>query len=172
MTAPYRIGPHTDQKHYPVYGGNGGSADYLGYAMRWNKYWFAVEATTGIETRFPNSVKAPGKTAAAAYLAGRAAAGLITPTQAPPLVTPDVPTAAPLLHPRVQDTPDNRQLARERFAYVEARGLTPITGFPGTDNPWRLRRRCGAPVWLFWSHLRPQRGERATFRHKGCPICA
>ncbi|WP_331718302.1 hypothetical protein [Streptomyces sp. NBC_00134] len=161
----HRIGEPNTECRYPVHV----AAGFIGEVFRWHGDWFAVEAGTGEETRHKGSRKDPGKEKAAAYLATRAGSGLITPTAAPPVKDPQALAEPPLLHPRMKDNDEARDAARAAIAFIGARGWTPISGYPGSDNPWLVRCRCGTDVMRYWSHLRGRNGaEPSAHRHDGC----
>ncbi|MEU1133343.1 hypothetical protein ABZ383_26400 [Streptomyces sp. NPDC005900] len=166
----YTISEPDDLCQYPVTVPGG----YVGYVFRWHKYWWAVEAGTGQETRHLKNGKddpVPGREKAALYLATRAANGLITPTTTPPPIQAEHLAEPPLLHPRMKDTQANRDRAREVDESLALHLWTRRSGFPGTDNPMMLECADGWRGPLYWSHLRGRNGNPPSlFRHPDCEV--
>ncbi|MEU1121828.1 MULTISPECIES: hypothetical protein [unclassified Streptomyces] len=167
----YQIGEPDELCQYPVTIPGGG---YIGHVFRWHKYWWAVEAGSGQETRHLKNGKADkvtGQEKAALYLATRAANGLITPTKAPEPTPFEAMAEPPLLHPRMKDTPGNRQHAQEVDELLALQLWTRESGFPGTDNPMRVKCQDGWRGILYWSHLRGRNNKAPSlFRHEECTV--
>ncbi|MFI9214314.1 hypothetical protein ACIGW7_40065 [Streptomyces sp. NPDC053253] len=170
-TLAYRLGEPDAECRYPVIIGED---MVIGFAFRWHRNWM-VQDSTGEHTlgRPPKGEK--GEDMAAANLVKQYAAGLITATRLVATSAEKEARAygpAPLLHPRMPETPRNLAGARKAWAGLAEHLWTPLGGFPGADNPWLLA--CGMPEcdWFgprYWSHLRGRNGQPpSAHRHPGC----
>ncbi len=167
-TLPCHIGEPDAECRYPVIIGEN---LVIGWAYRWHRDWL-VDTSGGEHNlrRPPTGTK--GVDMAAAFLAGEYAAGRIT---AVPLAQAQdgarrLNGPVPLLHLRMPVTPRNIAGAHKAFAGLVAHHWRPLTGFPGSDNPWPLAcELCGE--WegpKYWSHLRGRNGNPPPItRHPG-----
>jgi hypothetical protein len=168
-TLTTRIGEPDIECRYPVIIGED---RVIGQAFRWHRNWLVVtsegEHNLG---RPPTGTK--GIAMAAAYLTEEYAAGRITAValdqvraEAPqPLNGP-----VPLLHPRMPNSPRNRDGAHVALAgWATYRWRPVLHGFPGADNPaYMLCDLCGWTGIRYWSHDRGRNGNPpSVFRHEG-----
>ncbi|MEU5668616.1 hypothetical protein AB0H10_38990, partial [Streptomyces longwoodensis] len=76
------------------------------------------------------------------------------------------------LVPDLVPTLPNLVRAVEAMARLAQLGWEPLEGYPGADQPWRMKcRLCGWTGRRFWSHLRGRNGDntpRPLTRHRGC----
>ncbi|MFF2572719.1 hypothetical protein [Streptomyces sp. NPDC058084] len=171
-TLPFRLGEFDAEGRHPVIIG----ADMaVGHVFRWHRNWFAQDSNGEHNLgRPPKGEK--GEDMAAAHLIKQYADGLITATK---VVTPaegeKAPRPygpAPLLHPRMPESPRNRDGARKAWDGVTAYLWTPLGGFPGADNLWLLACEMPGCGWFgprYWSHLRGRNGQPpSAHRHPGC----
>ncbi|MEV0012863.1 hypothetical protein [Streptomyces sp. NPDC047973] len=165
-TLAYRLGDADAMCRYPVIIGG---ATILGYVSRWHRNWNA-ESSAGTHLVGRPPVGKPGGEWAAAYLVGEYAEGRITPIPAQATSSEAAHGPAPLLDPRMPDTPTNRTRALAVLAILAEYEWTPRSGFPGADNLMLLHcNLCGTTVPRFWSHLRGRNSQPPSpYRHRGC----
>ncbi len=167
-TLAYRLGAADIECHYPVIIGED---QVIGAIFRWHRDWL-VQASTGEHNLGRPPKGTPGAEMAAAHLASEYAAGRITATPLAEMPVKELPAEGdvPLLHPRLPDTPRNRDGAKKALAGLATHRWTPLGGFPGADNPWSLR--CDLCDWAgprYWSHLRGRNNQPPSpHRHDGC----
>ncbi|MET9935552.1 MULTISPECIES: hypothetical protein [unclassified Streptomyces] len=157
----YSIGERAETGHYPV------SVDDrpAGYIYRWHRKWYA--GAPGFE-----ETQHTDRDLAADHLVKLLDGGAVAAENVPEK-TPGAATGyVPQLSPRLQPTPGNILNAAKALARLHELGWEPLEGYPGTDNPWRMRcLLCGWKGTRWWSHLRGRNGDnrpRPACRHDGC----
>jgi hypothetical protein len=164
---PYRLGEPDVECHYPVSVDDG---KHIGRIFRWHGAWLAVPAGSEDEIRVADGRK--GRDRAAQYLAAEYAAGRITPlhSAASSAQVPTLSGPVPLLHWRLPATTRNVEAARTAMAGLAAYRWWPLSGYPGSDNPWFMS--CQLCEWTgprYWSHLRGRNKQPPPLsRHRGC----
>ncbi|MGA5220914.1 hypothetical protein ACPCAE_33260 [Streptomyces cinereoruber] len=170
----YDLGKREEDGRYPV------TVDSVpvGTVHRRHGSWYATMPGRQILIRFTD------RHAAAAHLVTMTDAG-IRPTIPAPADTPASGTApfdaTPAgiasqtyrhLLPDLRLTLPNLVRSVEAMARLDQLGWTPLEGYPGADQPWRMEcRLCGWQGRRFWSHLRGRNGDgipRPANRHPGC----
>ncbi|QDN84375.1 hypothetical protein [Streptomyces sp. RLB3-6] len=169
-TLAYRLGEPDWERRYPVLIGEGA---VVGAVFRWHRDWLTLtsegERNLGRPETGRRGVPQAAAHAAAAQLVNEYANGRIA-IMSLEAVTAAVPVLAepvPLLHPRMPETPTNVAAAKKVMAAVQQLRFTPVTGFPGSDNPWwQVCQLCGWQGPRYWSHQRGRNGEMpSTHRH-------
>ncbi|MFF8432440.1 hypothetical protein ACF07Y_46480 [Streptomyces sp. NPDC016566] len=166
----YRLGAPDIECRYPVLVGE----QILGRVFRWHGVWYAVPAGTTEEVRVADggARRGGGSEGASHWLFEQYKAGLLTPrTMDYAAVAPSADGPVPLLHPRMASTPRNLEAARVALAGLAEHRWTPLSGYPGSDNPWHLQcQLCGWKGPRYWSHLRGRNGNPPSItRHDdGC----
>lgn len=165
-TTAHRLGQPDAMCRYPVIVGE---ATIIGYVSRWHRNWDAESSAGTHRVGRPPKGKA-GDAWAAAYLAEEYAQGRTVPIAVKDGQHAAAYGPAPLLDPRMPDTPTNRQRAMEVLAILAEYEWTPRGGYAGADNLMLLHcNLCGQTVPRFWSHLRGRNGNPPSpTRHDGC----
>ncbi|MGW2793614.1 hypothetical protein ACWC9H_27295 [Streptomyces sp. NPDC001251] len=142
----------------------------IGYVSRWHREWDTVSSNGDHRVGRP-PVGQSGAEFAAQWLYDQYTAGAITAMD-PDASTDDARTngRAPLLDPRMPDTPTNRRRAAEVRDEQERWAWRPVSGYPGSDNHQMVHCLIsGTTLPMYWSHLRGRGGRPASAaRHIGC----
>ncbi|WP_331728734.1 hypothetical protein [Streptomyces anulatus] len=166
-TTAHRLGRPDVMRRYPVIVGE---ATIIGYVSRWHRTWDAESSVGTHRVGRPPKGQA-GDAWAAKWLVQEYAEGRIEPIAARSAELHAVYGPAPLLDPRLPDTPTNRTRALEVWALLGTFAWTPRGGYPGSDNLMLLQcDLCGQVVARFWSKLRGRNGNPPSpgARHTGC----
>ncbi|MET8566439.1 hypothetical protein ABZV75_40010 [Streptomyces flaveolus] len=158
----YRIGKRQENGNYPV------SVDgaNVGYIYRHHRAWRAAMPGLREEPRFITREEA------AAYLVRLIDQGHRPHPDPTPTARLGTTGTYTFLPPDLRPTIPNFVRAAEAMARLAELGWEPLRGYPGADQPWRMRcKLCGWEGYRFWSHLRGRNGDntpRPAYRHPGC----
>ncbi|MFC8014086.1 hypothetical protein [Streptomyces cinereoruber] len=167
-TPRYVLGKREEDGRYPV------TVDVApaGTVHRRHGSWYITIPGRRTEHRFDD------RYSAAEYLVKLHDKGIRPTIPAPATVTLDPAPIAPVtltyrhLLPDLRLNLANFVRAVEAMARLDQLGWVPLEGYPGADQPWRMRcRLCGWEGRRFWSHLRGRNGDgipRPVHRHPGC----
>ncbi|AKN75019.1 hypothetical protein QR97_39795 [Streptomyces sp. PBH53] len=158
----YQIGQREENGRYAVTV----EGTYAGYIYRRHGSWYAVMPGLGEEFRLPNRYQARD------HVGVLFDSGHRPGTEKAPASPFGIKTNGTFMPPELAFTLANVVRASEAMARLAELGWTPLRGYPGADQPWRMECDfCGWQGFRFWSHLRGRNGDgipRPISRHPGC----